>query len=266
MRGVETAVAESIATPGEPRRDPETLAEIASGRLEALDAEALLRWGLARFHPRLSLSCSFGAPEGLVILDLMHRIEPATRVFMLDTGRLPQATHDLVDRVRDRYGVRVEVVFPDPHAIQDMVRRHGQNLFYESVAKRQLCCRLRKVEPMRRYFAEAGIDAWVAGLRREQGVTRQDAPKVEIDAAHGGLVKINPLADWSHDQVWAYVREHQVPVNRLHREGYPSVGCDPCSRAIQPGDDVRAGRWWWESADTRECGIHVGEESGGSGI
>ncbi|MCZ7617771.1 MAG: phosphoadenylyl-sulfate reductase [Myxococcota bacterium] len=242
------------------------LAEVESGRLESLDATALLHWALARFHPRLVLSCSFGAPEGLVLLDSMLRIEPSSRVFLLDTGRLPQATHDLVDRVRERYGVQVEVVLPDAHAVQDMVRRHGQNLFYESVEHRRWCCRLRKVEPMRRYFAEAGIDAWVAGLRREQGVTRRDAPKVEIDVAHGGRIKINPLADWSEEQVWTYVREHNVPVNRLHREGYPSVGCDPCSRAIQPGDDIRAGRWWWESAATRECGIHVGEEKDGSGI
>ena len=242
------------------------LAQIESGALEALGAEALLRWAIARFHPRLVLSCSFGAPEGLVLLDLMHRIEPASRVFLLDTGRLPQPTHDLVDRVRDRYGKEIEVVFPDPRAVQEMVRRDGQNLFYESVAKRQLCCRIRKVEPMRRYFAEAGIEAWVAGLRREQNVTRNDAPKVEIDAAHGGLVKLNPLADWSEEQVWQYVREHNVPVNRLHREGYPSVGCDPFSREIRPGEDVRAGRWRWEQADTRECGIHVGEERDGSGI
>jgi thioredoxin-dependent adenylylsulfate APS reductase len=248
------------------RHPPEVLAEIDGGRLEALDSEALLRWAVARFHPRLVLSCSFGAPEGLVILDLLHRIQPGARVFLLDTGRLPQATHDLVDRVRDRYGVAVEVVFPDPRAVQDMVRAHGQNLFYESVEKRQLCCRLRKVEPMRRYFAEAGVDAWIAGLRREQNVTRRDAPKVEIDAAHGGLVKVNPLADWTHEQVWSYVRDHGVPVNRLHREGYPSVGCEPCSRAVQPGEDVRAGRWWWEQSDTRECGIHVGEERDGSGI
>jgi phosphoadenosine phosphosulfate reductase len=147
-----------------------------------------------------------------------------------------------------------------------MVRQGGQNLFYESVEKRQLCCRIRKVEPMRRYFATAGLDAWVAGLRRGQGVTRTEAAKVEVDEAHGGLVKINPLVDWSLEQVWDYVRDHNVPVNRLHKQGYPSVGCDPCSRAIQPGEDIRAGRWWWENPETKECGIHVEEESGGSGI
>jgi len=212
------------------------------------------------------LSASFGAPEGMVLLDLLCRITPEARVFTLDTGRLPQATHDLIDRVRDRYGIAVEIVFPEPGDVVAMVRQHGQNLFYESVEKRQLCCRIRKVEPMRRYFATAGVDAWIAGLRRGQGVTREDVAKVEIDAANGGIVKLNPLADWTHERVWEYVREHNVPVNRLHKEGYPSVGCEPCSRAIHPGEDARAGRWWWENPETKECGIHVEEESNGSGI
>jgi phosphoadenosine phosphosulfate reductase len=239
---------------------------IQQGKLASWDAERVLGWAIETFHPRLVLSASFGAPEGMVLLDLMHRIEPGVRVYTLDTGRLPQATHDLIDRVRDRYGVAVEVVFPDQAEVVEMVRRGGQNLFYESVEKRQLCCRIRKVEPMRRYFATAGIDAWVAGLRRGQGVTREEVAKIEIDEKHGGLVKINPLVDWTLEQVWEYVREHNVPVNRLHKQGYPSVGCDPCSRAIQPGEDIRAGRWWWENPETKECGIHVEEESHGSGI
>ncbi len=242
------------------------LATVRGGELESLAAEEILTWAVKNFHPRLVLSCSFGAREGLVLLDMMHRIEPESRVFFLDTGRLPQATHDLVDRIRERYAKPIEVVFPDPVDVQQMVRQHGQNLFYESVEKRQLCCRLRKVEPMRRYFAEAGVDAYVSGLRREQNVTRADVPKAEIDVAHGGLVKLNPLADWTTEQVARYIEEHNVPVNRLHHQGYPSVGCEPCSRAIQPGDDIRAGRWWWEHADTRECGLHVGEETDGSGI
>jgi thioredoxin-dependent adenylylsulfate APS reductase len=239
---------------------------IRAGEFESWDAQRILSWSIENFHPRLVLSASFGAPEGMVLLDLMHRIEPGVRVFTLDTGRLPQATHDLIDRVRDRYGVQVEVVFPDPGEVMRMVRERGQNLFYESVENRQLCCRVRKVEPMRRYFATAGVDAWVAGLRREQGVTRHDAARVEIDETNGGLVKINPLVDWTHERVWDYVRDHNVPVNRLHKQGYPSVGCDPCSRAIGPGEDVRAGRWWWENPETKECGIHVDEESNGSGI
>ena len=260
----------AIATPpiSEPDKavSAELIESIQQGKFESWDAERLLGWAIEQFHPRLVLSASFGAPEGMVLLDLMHRIEPGARVFTLDTGRLPQATHDLIDRVRDRYGVAVEVVFPDQAEVVEMVRRGGQNLFYESVEKRQLCCRIRKVEPMKRYFASAGVDAWIAGLRRSQGVTREEAAKIEIDDKHGGLVKINPLVDWTLEQVWDYVREHNVPVNRLHKQGYPSVGCDPCSRAIQPGEDIRAGRWWWENPETKECGIHVEEESHGSGI
>ncbi len=240
--------------------------ELANGAYETRDAAELLRWAVDRFHPRLVLSCSFGAPEGLVLLDMLHRVEPETRVFVLDTGRIPQATHDLIDRVRERYGKRVELIFPDAGAVEQMVRDHGPNLFYESVPLRQHCCAVRKIEPLRRYFATAGIDAWISGLRREQNVTRRRTPKVEIDRTHGDLVKLNPLADWNVDDVWHYVREHNVPTNRLHREGYPSVGCEPCSRAVRAGDDLRAGRWWWESEASRECGLHVGEESDGSGI
>ncbi len=240
------------------------LLEIESGRLEELGARDLLTWAVKNFHPRLALSCSFGAPEGLVLLHLMHEIEPASRVFVLDTGRLPQATYDLMDRVRDRYGVTIEVVFPRAESVEAMVRQHGLNLFYESVERRQLCCRVRKVDPLKRYLKD--LDAWVSGLRREQGVTRTDTRKVEIDDAHGGIVKVNPLADWSHDEVWQFVRSHRIPVNRLHAQGYPSVGCEPCSRAVGAGEDVRAGRWWWENAETKECGIHVSDEKEGSGI
>jgi len=255
----------TVAQPvSEKTLDPGVLRDIEARAFESWSAEEILGWGVERFHPRLSLSCSFGAPEGLVLLDMMHRVEPGARVFVLDTGRLPQATYDLMDRVRDRYGKRVEVVFPRAEAVESMVREHGMNLFYESIEKRQLCCGIRKVEPLRRYLAD--VDAWVSGLRRDQNVTRGDTAKVEIDLAHGGIVKLNPLADWEAEEVWGYVRTHGVPTNRLHKEGYPSVGCDPCSRAIEAGDDPRAGRWWWESPETRECGIHVGEEAGGSGI
>ena len=248
----------------ESRVPRDVLRQIETGDLEALSAEEILIWGIKNFHPRLALSVSFGAPEGMALLDMMHRIEPASRVFVLDTGRLPQATYDLIDRVRDRYDKPIEVIFPAAGDVEAMVRRHGMNLFYESVEKRQMCCRVRKVEPMNRHLAN--LDAWVSGLRREQNVTRTETRKVEIDNVHGGIVKLNPLADWTHDAVLHYVHSHDVPVNRLHAQGYPSVGCEPCSRAIQPGDDIRAGRWWWESPETKECGIHVGEEREGSGI
>jgi len=231
---------------------------------ESWTAEKILTWVIENYHPKLALSCSFGNPEGLVLLDMMHRIEPGSRVYVLDTGRLHQATYDLIDRVRDRYGKDVEVVFPEASAVQDMVREHGTNLFYESLEKRRLCCALRKVEPNRRFVQD--LDAVVTGLRREQSVTRSDASAVEIDERNPHLLKFNPLVAWSQDDVWKYVNDHGIPTNRLHREGYPSVGCAPCSRAIAPGDDPRSGRWWWESEDTRECGLHVGEEDEGSGI
>ena len=242
----------------------EVLELIASGSAETWSAQEILTWGIKNFSPKIALSCSFGAPEGLVLLDLMHRIDARSRVFVLDTGRLPQATYDLIDRVRERYDKAIELVFPRAEDVEAMVRSRGVNLFYESVENRQLCCRIRKVEPLRRYLA--GLDAWVAGLRRDQGVTRGETPKLELDAANGGIVKLNPIADWTHDDVMAYVRKHDVPTNRLNAQGYPSVGCDPCSRAIAPGEDPRSGRWWWEDPETRECGIHVGEEDQGSGI
>ncbi len=242
--------------------NPEISEDLASGRLESLGTEEILIWAIRNFHPRLALSCSFGNPEGLVLHDMMHRIEPASRIYVLDTGRLHQATYDLIDRVRDRYDKEVEIVFPEAEAVEGMVREHGMNLFYESLEKRKLCCRLRKVEPNAAYLRE--LDGHVTGLRRQQNVTRTDAKKVEVDAH--GLVKINPLVDWSSDQVWTYVRANDVPVNRLHAEGFPSVGCAPCTRAIKVGEDPRAGRWWWENPDTKECGLHVDEESDGSGI
>jgi len=246
------------------RMDSGILEQVRSGVLESRDPVELLAWAIENFHPRLALSCSFGAPEGMVLLDMMHRIESSSRVFVLDTGRMHQETYDLIDRVRDRYDKKVEVVLPDTEAVQSMVRERGMNLFYESLQNRQLCCRLRKVEPSARFLTD--LDAYVTGLRREQNPTRSEIRKVEVDRANGGILKVNPLSDWSHDDAWQYVHTHQVPVNRLHKEGYPSVGCAPCTRAIQPGEDPRAGRWWWENPETKECGLHADEEVGGSGI
>ena len=228
-------------------------------------AEEILRWALETFAPRIALSASFGSPEGMVLLDMMHTIDPArTRVFTIDTGRLHQETYDLMDRVRTRYEVEVEVYFPKPEAVQAMVREHGLNLFYDSTDLRKMCCGVRKVEPLERALAD--LDAWIAGLRPDQGVTRGDVRAVEIDEVHGGRIKLNPLVRWTREDVMDYVDRNHVPVNRLHDQGYPSVGCVPCTRSIQPGEDERAGRWWWENADERECGIHVGYEEKGSGI
>lgn len=238
---------------------------VRSRSFDAAPAEEILRWGLDTFAPRIALSASFGSPEGMVLLDMMHTIDPArTRVFTIDTGRLHQETYDLMDRVRTRYEVEVEVYFPRPEAVQAMVRQHGLNLFYDSVDLRRKCCGIRKVEPLDRALGE--LDAWIAGLRPDQSVTRGDVRAVEIDEVHGGRIKLNPLVRWTREDVMAYVERNHVPVNRLHDQGYPSVGCVPCTRSIQPGEDERAGRWWWENADQRECGIHVGYEEKGSGI
>ena len=170
----------------------------------------------------------------------------------------------LCAKLGERYDKNVEVIFPDPNEIQKMVSKNGMNLFYESLENRKLCCRIRKVEPMRRYLKD--LDAYVTGLRRDQNVTRTDTPKLQVDYANRKILKINPIADWTHDDVWQYVRRHDLPVNRLHGEGFPSVGCGPCTRAVKPGDDPRSGRWWWENEDTRECGLHVNEQDDGSGI
>ncbi len=241
------------------------LEEVRIGAIHTWSAEKILEWGFEHFAPRIALSASFGSPEGMVIFDLMQQIDPSrSRIFTIDTGRLPQETYNLMDRVRDRYGCEIEVFLPKSEQVEEMVRRGGLNLFYESTEKRQHCCRIRKGEPLERALTE--LDAWITGLRPDQSITRSTVRAVEIDATHGDRVKLNPLIRWSLEDVESYARQNHVPVNALHARGYPSVGCAPCSRAIEPGEDARAGRWWWENPETRECGIHTGFESGGSGI
>lgn len=235
-----------------------TTATIDSNRLAIVNefsAADLLAWAFGKFHPRLALACSFQAEES-VLIDMIYRDRGADfRLFTLDTGRLNQETYDCMDAIRERYGIEIEVFFPDHKLVQSMVRQHGLNLFYQSIEQRKLCCNVRKVEPLNR--ALSGLVAWMTGLRREQTPMRAAVPKVEIDVDHGGIFKINPLADWSNEQIWNYVRAHNVPVNRLHRQNYPSIGCAPCTRAVKAGEDLRAGRWWWENPNSKECGLHV---------
>jgi phosphoadenosine phosphosulfate reductase len=215
--------------------------------------EGVLGLVLDRFGQKTALASSFGA-EDMVLVDMLARIDPQARIFTLDTGRLPQETYNLIDATRQKYGVSIEVLFPQPDAVQAMVADHGVNLFYHSVDNRKLCCGVRKMEPLRRALSR--LDAWITGLRREQSVTRTSVHKIEWDDANG-LVKVNPLVEWTHADVWAYIREHNVPYNALHDRGYPSIGCAPCTRAVQPGDHERSGRWWWEHPETKECGLHV---------
>lgn len=228
---------------------------VEAEKLEQFSAQELLSWALSTYHPRIAFACSFQAEES-VLIDMMHRLRGSDfRVFTLDTGRLNQETYDCMDAIRERYGIQIEVFFPDTDRVEEMVREHGLNLFYKSVEFRKLCCGIRKVEPLNR--ALTNLDVWMTGLRREQAVTRTGVHKVEIDKDHGGILKLNPLADWSNRQVWDYIRENQIPYNKLHDHGYPSIGCAPCTRAIKPGEDIRAGRWWWENPETKECGLHV---------
>lgn len=223
-------------------------------RFEWEDAETVIRWVLERFHPRIALATSLQAEE-MVILDIAWKTNPGVRVFTLDTGRLHEETYMIMEQIREKYGISVESYFPQRQAVEALERERGFYSFRRSVEERKYCCGIRKVEPLGR--AVNGLDAWITGLRREQAVTRGMVGKVEADESHGGIIKVNPLADWSGEQVWDYIRAHDIPYNALHDVGFPSIGCAPCTRAIKPGEDIRAGRWWWEMPETKECGLHV---------
>ena len=213
----------------------------------------VLRWAMDAFPGAIALAWS-GA-EDVAVLDMMWRIDPRrTRVFTLDTGRLNPETYELIDAVRGKYQVPIDVMFPQAKDVEAMVREKGMNLFYQSIENRKACCQVRKVEPLNR--ALAGLDGWITGLRKSQSVTRGRLSKVEIDPVHGKIAKVNPLCDWSTAQVFDYMAAHGVPKNKLHEQGYPSIGCAPCTRAVKPGEDERAGRWWWENPDSKECGLH----------
>lgn len=230
-----------------------------SEQLQHAPAETILQWALERFRGRIGYACSFGA-EGMVLIDILARARQQPRVFTVDTGRLPQETHDLIQAVRQRYGLTVEVYSPEATAIQELVTLRGPNSFYESVADRKECCHVRKVEPIAR--ALRGLDAWITGLRRDQAPSRMGIRKIERDPRHGDIIKVMPLADWTWDDVWEYIRHNDVPYNELHDRGYPSIGCAPCTRAVAADEDRRSGRWWWERHTPKECGIHLSELHG----
>jgi phosphoadenosine phosphosulfate reductase len=233
---------------------PELAARVPVWLAQARDLapEAMLAWAAETFGPRVAFATSLGA-EDQVLTEMIGRRQFAIPLFTLDTGRLFQETYELLQQTEARYGVRIRIMFPEAAAVERMVTEHGINLFRESVELRRKCCGIRKIEPLRRAFA--GLDAWVCGLRRDQSVTRTDLQPVEWDAANG-LVKISPLHDWTNDQVWAYLKQHDVPYNPLHDKGFLSIGCACCTRAVKPGEDIRAGRWWWETPDKKECGLH----------
>lgn len=202
---------------------------------------------------RIALASSMGA-EDQVLTHMILKIHPRARIFILDTGRLHSETYDLIHRTMKRYGIHYEIFFPETADIELMESRYGPDLFYESIKSRKKCCFFRKVKPLQRMLST--LDAWITGLRKAQAVTRGALGKIEWDDANG-LVKINPLADWSEEQVWNYIKENGIPYNALHDQGFPSIGCAPCTRPIQPGEEIRAGRWWWETPEQKECGLHI---------
>jgi len=246
------------------RNDHELLDDVEAGELaveyDDQPPAAVLAWALERYGSRVALCTSFQA-EGMVLLDMAWRIDPAVRVFTIDTGRMHQETYDLVDTVRERYGMKIEVYSPDAAEVGKITREHGMNLFYKAVPLRLLCCQVRKVRPLQRVLDD--LDGWITGLRRETWASRSNIRKIEIDHDHGGIAKISPLADWTHEEVWDYIAANDVPSHALYAQGYTSIGCAPCTRKVGPGEDPRAGRWWWETNAPKECGMHCTIETGG---
>ncbi len=214
--------------------------------------EVVIEWFINKYKDRIALASSMGA-EDQVLTDMIVKIDPKVRIFTLDTGRLFYETYDLIEKTSIRYKKKIEVFIPSPSDVEKMVNEKGINLFYQSIENRKECCHVRKIEPLKRAFK--GLDVWICGLRRSQSTTRTDNQLVEWDEPNG-LIKLNPLIDWSEKDVWNYIKANNVPYNPLHDKGYPSIGCQPCTRAIEPGEDIRAGRWWWENPETKECGLH----------
>ena len=221
-------------------------------KAKGLSANELIKFVSEEFGPRVNFATSLGE-EDQVILDMISKAAPAIEVFTLDTGRLFQETYDLMSKNQKRYKVPFKIYYPDTKAVEEMVKTRGINLFYESVENRKMCCGIRKVEPFKR--AVANVDAWLSGLRREQSLTRSNLEIFEWDDLNQ-KIKISPLMDWSLEDVRRYIKENNVDVNPLHAKGFVSIGCSPCTRAIKPGEDIRAGRWWWENPEQKECGLH----------
>lgn len=228
------------------------IAEQLNERFSGKTPEEILQYFLAEYRGHVGLASSLSI-EDQTLTAMICDIDPSTRIFTLDTGRLFPETYSLVERTNMTYGIKIQLFFPDFHEVEKMVAERGVNLFYASVENRRMCCHVRKLEPLKRAFE--GLKVWICGLRHEQSVTRTGNQVVEWDEANG-MLKVNPLIDWTEVQTWDYIKRRGVPYNALHDKGFPSIGCQPCTRAVKPGEDLRAGRWWWESPDHRECGLH----------
>jgi phosphoadenosine phosphosulfate reductase len=220
--------------------------------LKGSSAQEIIAFFIDKMGDKITFGTSLGA-EDQVITQMLHTQGSSFKIFTLDTARLFPETYDLIDRTNKRYKIKIDVFFPEYKEVESMVSEHGINLFFDSIDNRHLCCQIRKLNPLKR--ALLGREAWFTGLRRAQSVTRVDMQIVEWDE-NSAMLKVNPLIEWSEEDVWNYIEEHKIPFNTLHKKGFPSIGCQPCTRAIMEGEDVRAGRWWWENPDTRECGLH----------
>jgi phosphoadenosine phosphosulfate reductase len=215
--------------------------------------EEILQLGIAAAGGPVKLACSFSV-EDVVIIDMIHGLGLPVGVFALDTGRLNEETYEVADAIAERYRVRIDWYYPRNEAVEQLLRAKGPYSFRESLENRRECCHVRKVEPLGR--ALKGLAGWITGQRREQSPTRTDLAPVEVDAVNNGILKINPLLEWTESQVWEYAEAHRIPTSRLHKQGYCSIGCAPCTRPVKPGEHPRAGRWWWENAEHKECGLH----------
>jgi phosphoadenosine phosphosulfate reductase len=233
------------------------VAEVAEAavRLHNASPPDVVKWAMNRYGRGMVIASSFSIEDCVLIHMAMQAAPADVRVFALDTGRLPDETYLTAERIRMKYGVQIEWFFPDGGAVEKLISAKGLYSFRDSLDERHECCGIRKVEPLSR--ALAGRDGWITGLRNEQSVTRTETPEIEIDRAHGGIVKVSPLVRWTMGDVRAYAQEHRVPIHPMHDKGYPSIGCAPCTRAIKPGEHPRAGRWWWEDPDNKECGLHL---------
>jgi len=230
----------------------ERLVKELNRQMQGLTANEILKFFINEYSGELALGSSLGA-EDQVLTDMIVRIDKSTKIFTLDTGRVFPETYQTLHETNNKYGINVEVYFPNSEMVERMVNEKGINLFYDSVENRKMCCNVRKIEPLKRAMTD--VDVWVTGIRREQSITRILTEVVEYDHING-KIKINPLLDWTEDDLRNYIKINDVPYNKLHDRGFPSIGCEPCTRAIKEGEDVRAGRWWWEAPEQKECGLH----------
>lgn len=229
--------------------------EALNHKFASAGPKEVLAYFLETFKGKIAFASSMGA-EDQVITEMIAKLDREAKIFTLDTGRMFPETYDIIERTNARYRINIQIYFPEREQVEKMVNKKGINLFYESIENRKECCHIRKIVPLKR--AMEGLEVWISGLRRSQSVTRKEVKLVEWDEGNG-LIKLNPLIEWTEEQVWDYINENNIPYHKLHDQGFPSIGCQPCTRAIEPDEDVRAGRWWWELPEGKECGLHVKE-------